>query len=344
MNFSFSMFHAALLLLAVFFSTCVATAWVRAFALQVGLLDKPNHRSSHQVVTARGGGLAFVLVFLAGLVGLCVFYPDQAVLKWFGAATALVALGGFLDDRGLLSLAWRLGIQTLGVVLVLVGTGGMPAIDFGVGSLNLGVFSSAFAVLGLLWLLNLTNFMDGIDGLAASQIIVACAVSAGLLWAQGAMLVYVVLPALLAATVSGFLVWNFPPAKIFMGDVGSATLGLLSGAFAVWHMQLGSQWLFVWLILLGVLVVDATFTLFARLCRRQKVSEAHRSHAYQRAARRCGAHKPVTLFALAISIVWLAPWAWLVSRGLINGALALLLSYTPLVALAFYFRAGMQDD
>lgn len=140
--------------------------------------------------------------------------------------------------------------------------------------------------------------------------------------------------------VLGFLYWNFPPARIFMGDAGSGFLGLVLGILSVQAAWASSRFLWVWLILLGVFIVDATFTLTRRLVRGDKVYEAHRSHAYQFASRQFGRHLPVTLAVLAINTLWLLPIAIGVGLFGLDGIIGLVLAYAPLVFLAFRFRAG----
>ena len=155
--------------------------------------------------------------------------------------------------------------------------------------------------------------MDGIDGIAGIEALSAT-LSAGLL------VIFVLgdhaiadINFLMSAAVAGFLIWNFPPAKIFMGDAGSGFLGLVLGALVLLNTHIAPQMLWVWLILLGVFIVDATYTLIRRLIRGDRIYEAHRSHAYQYASRKYGSHLPVTLAVLAINIFWLAPWSFAVA-------------------------------
>jgi UDP-N-acetylmuramyl pentapeptide phosphotransferase/UDP-N-acetylglucosamine-1-phosphate transferase len=140
--------------------------------------------------------------------------------------------------------------------------------------------------------------------------------------------------------VLGFLYWNFPPAKIFMGDAGSGFLGFVLGVLSLAAAWQNADLLWVWLILLGVFIVDATFTLVRRLVRGDKVYEAHRSHAYQFASRKVGGHLPVTLSVLAINLLWLTPIAIGVGVLGLNGLLALVIAYAPLIALAVKYKAG----
>jgi len=166
----------------------------------------------------------------------------------------------------------------------------------------------------------------------------------GLVYALVGIPMLATAPLLLGAAVAGFLVWNFPPARIFMGDAGSGFLGVMLGGLALQAAWVAPQLLWAWLILLGVFVLDATFTLLRRLMRGDKVYEAHRSHAYQYASREYGAHLPVTLAVLGINVLWLLPWACVVALGYIDGLLALLIAYLPLAVLAVRFRAGQLEN
>lgn len=139
---------------------------------------------------------------------------------------------------------------------------------------------------------------------------------------------------------AGLSVLEFPPARIFMGDAGSGFLGIALGVLSVQAAWQSSALLWVWLILLGVFIVDATFTLMRRLIRGDKVYEAHRSHAYQFASRQAGRHLPVTLAVIFINLVWLLPIAVSVGVFGLDGLSGLILAYVPLVFLAIRFRAG----
>ncbi|OYT94363.1 MAG: glycosyl transferase [Pseudomonas sp. PGPPP3] len=184
--------------------------------------------------------------------------------------------------------------------------------------------------------------MDGIDGIAGVEAVTVCLGGALLYWllGQGSL---ALLPLLLAAASAGFLYWNFPPAKIFMGDAGSGFLGLVLGILSLQAAWAAPQLLWCWLILLAVFVVDATFTLLRRLIRGDKVYEAHCSHAYQYASRRHGRHLPVTVAVLAINLIWLLPLALLVGMGYLDGLPGFLLASGPLIFLVIKYDAGKQE-
>lgn len=250
---------------------------------------------------------------------------------------------GFLDDHSHIAARWRLLVHFVAASWALIWIGGLPALPLLGVMVAAGWLAEMLAVLYLVWLLNLYNFMDGIDGLAGIEAATACA-GAALLCMVGAPDVAAWgAPMLLLAGVAGFLCWNFPPAKIFMGDAGSGFLGLMLGLLSIQAGWVNPAFFWAWLILLGVFIVDATLTLLRRLLRRHKPYEAHRSHAYQYASRKYGSHRRITLAVLAINILWLLPMAMAVGLGYVDGVLGLLIAYAPLVWLGFRFKAGAEE-
>lgn len=316
------------------------TAVLRRYALSRSLMDVPNERSSHSISTPRGGGVAIVVAFLLALTLLWVTgLLSSAHFFGIAGAGAFVALIGFMDDHGHIAARWRLLGHFSGAAWVLFWLGGLPpVVVFGV-NLELSWFGYLLGVFYLVWMLNLYNFMDGIDGIASVEAICAC-LGAGLLYWLAGLDNLIWGPLLLAVSVAGFLWWNFPPAKIFMGDAGSGFLGIVLGGLSLQAAWVSAPMLWAWLILLGVFIVDATFTLIRRLLRGDKVYEAHRSHAYQFASRQFGSHLPVTMAVGAINLLWLLPIALGVTQFGLNSSLGLILAYAPLVVLAIKFRAG----
>ncbi|MCF5188267.1 MraY family glycosyltransferase [Pseudomonas simiae] len=321
-------------------SASLLLTWVlRRYALSRSLMDIPNGRSSHSVPTPRGGGVAIVLTYLVALVVVAI----AGWISWGDAwpllgAGALIAVVGFLDDHGHIAARWRLLAHFGAAIWALAWMGGLPTISLFGNELDLGWFGHLLAALYLVWMLNLYNFMDGIDGIASIEAVCACAGACLVYWLTGHENLMLA-PMLLAVAVLGFLYWNFPPARIFMGDAGSGFLGVVIGILSLQAAWAAPEMLWVWLILLGVFVVDATFTLGRRLLRGDKVYEAHRSHAYQFASRLAGRHLPVTLTVMAINLLWLLPIALFVGLGF-DGVLGLLVAYIPLVLLAIKFHAG----
>lgn len=328
------------LCLCVFLLAMALTAALRRYALNHSLIDIPNQRSSHSVPTPRGGGVAIVLSFLLVLAALGWANHITATLAIaFIGSGGCIALVGFLDDHGHIAARWRLLAHFCGAAWVLYYLGGLPPLDVVGYSLPSGVFSLVIGGFYVVWLLNLYNFMDGIDGLASVQAISVC-VGGALLYCLVGQPGGALLPVVLACAVAGFLVWNFPPAKIFMGDAGSGFLGIMLAALSIQAAWVQPQLFFSWLILLGVFIVDATLTLLIRLCRGQKVYQAHRSHGYQHAAIRYRSHFRVTMAVLAINCVWLFPLAYGVASKALTGVLGVLIAYTPLILLAVWLRAG----
>ncbi|MFW0886796.1 UNVERIFIED_CONTAM: glycosyltransferase family 4 protein [Pseudomonas sp. JL1] len=321
------------------------TTWLlRRYALARSIIDIPNARSSHTVPTPRGGGVAIVLSFLLALplLALADFLPWPTMWAMLGAGTAIAVLG-FLDDHGHIAARWRLLGHFAASVWALYWLGGLPALTFFGFKLELAWLGHVLAVFYLVWMLNLYNFMDGIDGIASVEAICACLGACLLYWLAGFDSLIVV-PLALAMAVAGFLYWNFPPARIFMGDAGSGFLGIILGLLSLQAAWASPKLLWVWLILLGVFIVDATVTLMRRLLRGDKVYEAHRSHAYQFASRQYGRHLPVTLAVAAINLLWLLPLAACVVLWSVDGALALIVAYVPLVLLAVRFHAGELEE
>lgn len=319
------------------------TAALRRYALHRSIIDIPNARSSHSVPTPRGGGVAIVVAFLLALLilGFTGVESWPVLTAYLGAGT-LIAVIGFMDDHGHIAARWRLLGHFVAAVWALFWLGGFAPLSVMGMSINLGWVGSILAVFYLVWMLNLYNFMDGIDGIACVEAISSCLVLS-LIYVLGGDGQLIWAPLLLSMAVAGFLVWNFPPAKIFMGDAGSGFLGIILGCLAIQAGWAGSEYFFAWLIMLGVFIVDATFTLIRRLVRGDKVYEAHRSHAYQFASRAVGSHKPVTLAVIAINVVWLLPIAISVGLRYLDGAAGLLLAYVPLVLLAFKYKAGQLE-
>ncbi|AVX90390.1 MULTISPECIES: MraY family glycosyltransferase [Pseudomonas] len=331
------------LLLAVFVASLVLTYALRNYALANSLIDIPNTRSSHTIPTPRGGGVAIVVAFLIALpVSHYLQLIDLPTLIGLSGAGALVAVLGFADDHGHIAARWRLvgHFAAAGWALYwLDGGGGISLFGY---LIDLKWLSSILFAVYLVWMLNLYNFMDGIDGLASVEAISVCLSACLVYWMAGHQDLSW-MPLLMAGSVAGFLCWNFPPARIFMGDAGSGFLGLIIGLLAIIAGRNTPDLLWCWLILLGVFIVDATWTLLRRLVRGEKIYEAHRSHAYQYASRHYGNHKTVVYAVLAINLLWLTPVAILTGIGLISGLLAVFIAYIPLVLLACKYKAGLLE-
>lgn len=321
----------------------LVTGLLRRYALSHSLIDIPNARSSHLQPTPRGGGVAIVISFLLAV-------PIAMALELLSVPAGVALLGsglfvaviGFVDDHGHIAARWRLLGHFVAAIWALYWLQGFaPILIFGV-EFDLGWWGGGFAAFYLVWMLNLYNFMDGIDGLASVEACTATLAMCLIYMVNGYL--QLLWPALaLCLAAAGFLFWNFPPARIFMGDAGSGFLGITLGVLSLQAAWVDPQLFWSWVILLGVFIVDATLTLLRRLMRGQKVYEAHRTHGYQYASRRLGRHLPVTLSVLVINTVWLMPIAWAVSYLGLDGLTGVALAYTPLVLLAWYFGAGKPE-
>lgn len=327
-------------LLALVGGTAVAgwvlTAVARRYALTRAILDRPNERSSHGEPTPLGGGWGIVVPAIGAMsLAYTLGWIDGATLIGLGVGGGAVALVGWIDDRVGVSAWVRLLVQGAAAwwLMKYIGATSMP----------LGAWGTVVAVLGVVWCTNLYNFMDGIDGIAGVETVTV---------SLGGALLYVVAapgnpqwipPVILASATLGFLVWNWAPAKIFMGDAGSGFLGLMLAGFSLSAARVTPALLWGWIILLGVFVGDATVTLVRRMVQGDRFYEAHRDHAYQHAARRWGAHRPVTVAVGLINVGWLFPIGLLVALGYLGALAGVLLAYAPIVAATLWLRAGQRD-
>ena len=331
--------YVALLAIAAVLSWAL-TIVVRRYAIASQLMDRPNDRSAHRVPTPRGGGLAIVASFLSIMLGLGITgWVDKSLCSAVLVGGGLVALLGFIDDRRTLAARWRFAGHAAAVAWMLYLAGPLPPVPFFGLALNLGPATVLLVGIYTVWSINLLNFMDGIDGIAGLQA-VTVALGGSLIWWLVQPDADWQVPLLFAACVGGFLFWNFPPARIFMGDAGSGFLGFVLALFSVWSARTAPHLFWAWFILGGCFMVDATTTLVRRVARGERFHEAHRNHAYQYAARRLGSHKTVTLALFAINVLWLLPFAVAVALRWVDGTLALVIAYIPLVYLAFRFKAG----
>ncbi len=285
------------------------TGLVRRYAVR-RLLDVPNARSSHAIPTPRGGGVAIVISTLAVVATAswngCL---SHGVALALGGGGVIVALVGWIDDHAPLSAAVRALAHLVAGVWVVISAGGLPELDVGVVIVPLGAMGSVLAVIGVVWMTNLYNFMDGIDGLAGVETLVAGGVGGVLLCAAGQPGLAAIMMAL-AGSSAGFLRWNWSPARIFLGDVGSGFIGFVVSSLAVVSERRHAVPLLVFAILFGVFILDATVTLLRRLGRGERWAEAHRSHAYQRAVQSSGGHARVASGVGVLNLV-LAALAWL---------------------------------
>ena len=296
-------------LLALFLAAVVATGLARRYALSRALLDMPSARSSHFTPIPRGGGVSLLLVIGAAVyAGVGLGLAMNIVAGVIGAGI-LVAFIGWIDDHGHVSPAKRVLVHACAAGWALYCLGGITTQWREGLFLDQSWAGVAVALFGIVWFINLYNFMDGIDGLAGGQAVTAGVTGGLLLIGNGHPgLGFVSLS--VAAAAAGFLVWNWPPARIFMGDVGSGFLGAVFAVLALASEITGALPLVAWLVLLAVFIVDATCTLVQRLFTGRRWYTAHRSHVYQRLVQAGWSHGKVTVSILALNIFVLAPVAW----------------------------------
>jgi len=265
------------------FATAAAGTWW-LLRPDVGLtsLDVPNERSMHSVAVPRGGGLAVLagLLFSLAVVSFSVGFSWPAAAIFF--ALLLIAGISFVDDRKSLGVAPRLAVHFIAAGVALWGADLVPlALAYPGGAVALTpVVATVLSALAVVWLTNLYNFMDGMDGFAGGMAVIGFATIALLAGTQAPLLGAIAL--LTSAAAAGFLVFNFPPAQIFMGDVGASALGFLAAALILWGDVVGVFPWWIGTLAFAVFIVDATVTLIRRGCARQRIWKAHRSHFYQR--------------------------------------------------------------
>ncbi|GHH51158.1 MraY family glycosyltransferase [[Pseudomonas] boreopolis] len=316
--------------LALSFVGALAGTWaLRRYALAKGLMDQPGQRRSHAVVTPRGGGMSIVLVvLLAAVAAAWLFPPHRSSLLGFAAGLVVVAGIGWWDDHRPLSAALRLAVHAL-------ASAWLGWLSYRAGA---GPFEAMFAAGSCVVLINVWNFMDGINGLAASQALLAAAAFALVLPFPAAWIAVA-----LAGACMGFLPFNFPKARIFMGDGGSGSLGYVLAALMAWAvLAKGAAWWWAWVPLTAFLV-DAGFTLVARMLARQRWWEPHAQHVYQGLARKLQSHGWVTFGYGCFSVFALVLFLLLgaTQRSFAVPAVGAWLAFA--MAIWFFLRKGLRD-
>ena len=301
-------------------AAAAATVLTRFAAIRLGLLAEPNPRSSHATPTPTAGGFGFILPVVGYLVLSINDYPPALVLATAGVAIALV---GLLDDVKDLRRDVRL------VAHLTIATGCVALLT------DEPVLVTAALMIGLVWWINLYNFMDGIDGIAASQ----SAMYAGCVLVIGEPSHSATMALVLLAASMGFLCFNWAPAKIFMGDTGSGFLGVVTGSLALMLWQNGELPAVASLILLVGFWFDASYTLGVRIVTGQPFADAHRLHLYQILSRRLG-HGFTTALFVTHTVVWLAPLAALSVAFPAWQVAWLIAACVPLACACVVFKAG----
>lgn len=331
---------AAALIVAtlVFALTAATTRQLAAAGARRWLLDHPNERSLHEQPTTRSGGLAIASGVLLGGVAAAVFVSASNHTIWLGIGALVIFAVSFRDDISHVHPAIRMSVHLL-VALMLVFAGfAIDGIDLPGTRWPLAQWlAAAVTCLYVAWLVNLYNFMDGMDGFAGGMAVFGFATYA-LLGAMSGQVAFAALCAVVAAASAGYLLFNFPPARIFMGDAGSSLLGFLAAGLSLWASREAIFPLWIAVLIFSPFIVDATFTLARRLRRRERVWEAHKSHCYQRLVQLGWGHRKTVLWEYVLMFLC-ATSALIGSRLAPAGQWGLLaawmVAYVILIALVY---------
>lgn len=283
---------------SVFILSLLLTWLVRKWAIHKSIIDHPNERSSHTIPTPRGGGLAIAISWFLGLIVLNFNGVIEAKLFWALMAGLPLPLIGFIDDIYNLKPGIRSLIQFVSAILGVLVLGGLKYLNLGFITIDFIWILTPLAIIGVVWAINLFNFLDGTDGYCSMEAIF-------LYFALGLLISFQPAFGIAIASIAGFLIWNWPKAKIFMGDVGSTLIGYNIAIFAIYLQNTQSFSLIVFLILSCLFWFDATFTLIRRIINKEKISTAHRKHAFQRIVQAGFSHQKLLWWQLIINILLL---------------------------------------
>ena len=304
--------------IVLFLISFTLTYFIKEYAIKKSLVATVNERSSHTIPTPHGGGIAIIITWFVGLGYL--FFTSQIESNLFYALVVgiFISIVSFFDDLYELSPKLRLGVQSFVAILGLYFLGGFDVLDLGVFDISSPFITNIFAFFMIVWFINLTNFIDGINGYVGSEF-VFLSIAGFLLFGDTYFIV-------LGVSVLGFLYWNFGNAKIFMGDVGSTLLGYNIAIFTLYYANLEASNLWIWITLFALFWFDATFTLLRRKLNGEKLSEAHKKHAYQRLTQAGWSHFKVTNYSIVLNII-LFILVYFVANVYISFVLSLLFLY-----------------
>ena len=293
--------------------SAVSLYFLIPFLTKKAFLDIPNARSSHTKITPRGGGIAVVLGFLSGsFTAYLLNLPLPNITFFIGLI--LMAITSFADDKKSLPVLVRLSAHLFAMGLTIWYTGGLEKLPFAAPfDLELGIFGYIISAIWIISVINFFNFLDGIDGFAGSQAMLAGIALCTISWTDVPSAV-----ALCIAMASlGFLFYNWHPAKIFMGDVGSISLGFAFATLPFYSQKLETeQSVFSTAIFLWFFLADGAFTLIRRILNKERIWEAHRTHLYQRLNKTGWAHDKTVSFIMALALILIAIQIGLVKKGL----------------------------
>ncbi|WP_152018638.1 MraY family glycosyltransferase [Aliarcobacter butzleri] len=274
------------------------TYFIKNYMIKKSFVASVNERSSHTVPTPHGGGIAIAITWFIGLFYLYFIGQIENNLFYALLFGAVISIVSFFDDIYELSPKLRLIIQAIVAIGGLYFLGGFETLTFGIFDIQNSIFTNIFAFFMIIWFINLYNFLDGINGYAGSEALFL-AVAGFILFGGNHFLV-------LAVAVLGFLYWNWNKAKIFMGDVGSTLLGYNVAILTIYYANQEPNNFWIWIILFGVYWFDATLTLIRRKLNKERLSQAHKKHAYQRLTQAGWSHYKVTNYSIGLNILLFA--------------------------------------
>ena len=290
--------HVGLLFAAVAAVSWFAVGWLIKRLVARDIVDRPNDRSLHQGTSPRGGGLVIVVSLIIALGFMSLTSGRPQLFAYLAVLVFVWASVSWWDDKADLSPKFRLLVQLSFCIFTVFALGWVSHVL----SANLLLFGPILSVVGLLWMANLYNFMDGLDGLAASQTIVA-SISLAFWFLMFGDLSLALVFTVLAASSYGFLLWNWNPAKVFMGDVGSISLGGFFGAIFIVGVTRYDISIISFFSLFGVFIADATITILRRAWHREKIWLPHRQHFYQRLANAGYPHSAIALGSVILMLI-----------------------------------------
>ena len=281
--------------LILFLISFLLTYFIKNYMIKKSLVAVVNERSSHTVPTPHGGGIALAITWFIGLFYLYFIGEISSNLFYALLFGAVISIVSFFDDIYELSPKIRLMVQAIVAIGGLCFLGGFETLTFGIFDIQNPIFTNIFAFFMIIWFINLYNFLDGINGYAGSEA-VFLSLAGFILFSGNHFLV-------LAVAVLGFLYWNWNNAKIFMGDVGSTLLGYNIAIFTIYYANEESTNFWIWIILFGAYWFDATLTLIRRKLNKEKLSLAHKKHAYQRLTQSGWSHYKVTNYSIGLNMI-----------------------------------------
>jgi Fuc2NAc and GlcNAc transferase len=305
-----------LIYILLFILSFALTYIIKQYAIKKSLVAIVNERSSHTVPTPHGGGIAITIIWFIGIIYL--YLSNQIDMNIFYAflAGSIISVVSFFDDLYELSPKLRIVVQSIVALIGLYFIDGFHSLGFGVFEITNTFVTNLFAFLLILWFINLTNFIDGINGYVGSMF-VFLGVAGFTLFDDSYFLILIV-------AVLGFLYWNWNKAKIFMGDVGSTLLGYNIAIITLSFGNQSSDNFWIWILLFSLFWFDATITLIRRKMNGENLSQAHKKHAYQRLTQAGWSHYKVTNYSIVLNCI-LFCFVYFVSNVIISLLLAMLL-------------------